>query len=603
MGTSGNRPGFKLYSINTTIRNPVRNDEFLKLFVPFEGKPFDKDAKEKYLAECVKNGVYRFKNLDTVVKNKLDNGIELTPIEVKQSIIDNPQATGLANRVVTQLRSLKDQGFLDFERGGKNSCYRITNIGKLLLNQNLKLSDIYTIAMIGLHGMSPVRKAVYNKTRPFLNTLFVIHELKRRWAKPNRECKGLKLHEFGAFVLSMKDCNYKKAVDEIIKYRDKYGLDENETYLKDYIFNKQNLLKIKYKSLDDYVDDVFRKFEMTGLLRKRGAFNNTYIDFSVENKGKVDQVLDEFGGYYWHEFANKKEYFDFIDSITLPWNKDEVSRSQALQTRADALGVDISIMEGLDNIEKYLDEISGRNALEKQLSKYSVDEIMRELLIISRDLDAEPHRSLAELPESLRLEFLLALLLGAKFGVEHVVSNIHYDEESGEPRSYAGGGQVDISFHSGDLNLIIEATTLKSREQQVNSETSNLSRHLEDMESRTGVRFGMTLVAPYIHHDTCDYFSYIAVRRNVDVCPLTISRIIELLQISETSADFKNNFDLNVYSLRELDSHLDDFLPYVNLKYFAFNSNRDKYSKSLLKVILTKIDDKVANGTFTDIRL
>ena len=603
MGTSGNRPGYKLYSINTTIRNPKRNDEFLKLFVPFEGKPFNADEKNKYLAECVKNGVYRFKNLDSNVKNKLDNGIELTPAEVKQSILDNPQATGEANRVVTQLRSLKDQGFLDFEKGGKNSCYRITNLGKLLLNQSMKLSDIYTIAMLGLHGKSPVRKAVYNETRPFLNTLFVISELKRRWTKPNRECKGLKLHEFGAFVLSMKDCNYRKTVDEIIGYRNKYGLDENKEVLQDYIFNKQKLLSIDYdQSFGDYIDDVFRKFEMTGLLRKRGVFKNTYIDFSVENKGKVDQILNEFGGYYWHEFANKKEYYDFIDSIELPWNKDEESREKALQARADALGVDISIMEGLDNIEKYLDEISGRHALEKQLPKYDVKEIMRELLIVSKDLNAEPRDELASLPESLRLEFLLALLFGAKFGVEHVVSNIHYNED-GEPLSYAGGGQVDISFHSNDLNLIIEATTLKNRDQQVNSETSNLSRHLESMESRTNVRFGMTLVAPYIHYDTCDYFGYTAVRRNVDVCPLTISRIIELLQISDTAAEFKNNFNLNVCSLKELDSHLDEFLSYVNLKYFAFDSNRDKYNKSFLKVIIDKMDNKLTQGTFYDVRV
>ena len=37
MGTAGNRKGFKVFSINTTIRNPQRNIDFLKAIANFEG--------------------------------------------------------------------------------------------------------------------------------------------------------------------------------------------------------------------------------------------------------------------------------------------------------------------------------------------------------------------------------------------------------------------------------------------------------------------------------------------------------------------------------------------------------------------------------------
>ena len=38
MGTAGNRPGFKVYSISTTIRNPGRNTEFLEVLKKFDEK-------------------------------------------------------------------------------------------------------------------------------------------------------------------------------------------------------------------------------------------------------------------------------------------------------------------------------------------------------------------------------------------------------------------------------------------------------------------------------------------------------------------------------------------------------------------------------------
>ena len=37
MGTAGDRTGYKVFSINTTIRNPARNYDFLKVFERFDG--------------------------------------------------------------------------------------------------------------------------------------------------------------------------------------------------------------------------------------------------------------------------------------------------------------------------------------------------------------------------------------------------------------------------------------------------------------------------------------------------------------------------------------------------------------------------------------
>lgn len=587
-GTPGNRPGYKIYSINTTVRNPKRNLEFLQVFLPYDGKPFDSFAKEKYLAECVKRGVYRFTNIDESIKYKLNNDIDLSASEVKQAFRDNPQATGFANRVVTQLRSLKDQGFLDFVRDGRSrdgAIMKITPLGKMLIENNISSSDIYTIAMVALHGKSPIRTAMFNETRPFLNTIFVMDEVKKTLESRHKEFKGILLHEFAGFVLSMKDCDYKKAAKEIIKYRDRFGNSINKNYIENYIYNELGLLHVSFNTLmKDYVDDVYRKFELTGLLRKRGLFSNTYIDFSEQNYRKVTQLLDEYGGYYWHNFQTKEDFYDYIESIVLPWNRDDCLRREVLQQRADSLGVVIDFSQTLEEIEEHLRIISGQTAISKQTDNFTLNEIIKELLILSKDIDEDPSKKVEDLSEPLRLEFLVALLFGKKYGAQHVVSNLIYNDD-GEPLAFAPGGKSDISFHSNALNLVIETTMIKNRNQQLNSETANLSRHLEAISARSGISFGMTLVAPYIHRDTCDYFEYTASRRNLSVCPITISRLVEIAQISSTSEDFQNAFTVLVNTLKDSTNDLSRFMNYVNSKYLSFSFDDGVYDFSFLRVI------------------
>ena len=56
-GRSGNRKGYKVFSINTTIRNPKRNMEFLRHFIPYAGKNFDEGLSYQYFFDLVVDGV------------------------------------------------------------------------------------------------------------------------------------------------------------------------------------------------------------------------------------------------------------------------------------------------------------------------------------------------------------------------------------------------------------------------------------------------------------------------------------------------------------------------------------------------------------------
>ena len=310
MGTSGARTGYKIFSINTTIRNPKRNFEFLETFKKYDGKVMDSTNLYLYFFDLVKKGIYQFTNIPQNVKDKLDLDLELTPNEVYDAIQNNPQATGLSGRVMTQLRALKDLGLLVFEENGSRKLDRvisISSLGNKLLANPENATNIYTKIMLGMQANNPCRINLLNESRPFLNTIFVIEYVNKEWARMGNEAKGILFHEFSVFVLSMKDCDYVKAGSEIINYRKKYRYEINKDYLEKYL-KDNDILPLEWKSvIRDYPDEVFRKFEMTGLLIKHGKFNYTYINFSNYNLSKIQSIMVDFAGYGYISFDGTKD--------------------------------------------------------------------------------------------------------------------------------------------------------------------------------------------------------------------------------------------------------------------------------------------------------
>ena len=88
MGTSGARKGYKIFSINTTIRNPKRNTDFLIAFKKFDGQLMDDnnlylyglDSRgivvvndTKIIADEYSNGIYYTYNEKNIVVENIDN--------------------------------------------------------------------------------------------------------------------------------------------------------------------------------------------------------------------------------------------------------------------------------------------------------------------------------------------------------------------------------------------------------------------------------------------------------------------------------------------------------------------------------------------------
>lgn len=562
MGTSGARIGYKIFSINTTIRNPKRNFDFLEAFSKYDGKVMNNANLYNLFFDLVKKGIYKFTNVPQNVKYKIELGLELTPNEVNDAIKDNPQATGLNGRVMTQLRALKDLSLLVFEDGGNRKLDRVIKISKLghdLLNNPENATNIYTKIMLGIHANNPCRVKQLNEARPFLNTLFAIDEVNSMWKKLGNEPKGILLHEFSVFVLSMKNCDYKKAAKDIIAYRNEFKYEINKKYLCDYL-NANDVLPLEWKSaIRDYPDEVFRKFEMTGLLVKHGKSPYTYINFSQYNKSKIESILEDYKNYKFVKFNSVEEYYEFQQNIILPWESSDIVKKQIIKAKASVLNITLDSTLTLEQQEAYLDRIFFNQALSKAVDRYEEKDILKELLILS---GRESGKSLFDdISEPLRLEYLLALAMGKKYGTKGLISNIIYNED-GLPLHCAPSSKCDVIYHDEQGSYILEPTMQRGRTSQMNSETTNIVRHVKDEEKRTGLSYRVAMVAPYVHPDVVDFFQYKHNRENVKIVSISIDWIANLFNISATIPDLNDNYDKTLQQSEILDNN--EFSDFIN---------------------------------------
>lgn len=411
----------------------------------------------------------------------------------------------------------------------------MTNLAFKLINRKSYITDIYSKIMIGLHSGNPARKSTLNKARVFLNTIFVIDLLKKEWKKLGNEHKGILKYEFKSFVLGMKDCDYKKCVQDILEYRKNYGLKENEKYINDYLFNRLGLKKIKYDSLNNYADEVFRKFEMTGLLIAKGKFKHIYYDFSNFNSKKIESILKIYKDYDYKEFSNIEEYINFLDNIKLPWLDNDEVRIEVIKQKAKSLNIKDSDFENLNILEESLNQKFYNKALQRAILQSDMEELLEELKILTSLSNA---KSKYDIPEPLRLEYLLVLILGKKYGITKLYSNLIYNE-NGIPLSYAPAGKIDLEYQ----DFIFEATMIKNRNQQLNSETTSIARHMKESQDKRQEFLRTMLIAPYIHWDVALFFKFCAKEFESKIAPITITKFIELIKKSPNFNDFQINFD------------------------------------------------------------
>ena len=479
--------------------------------------------------ELIRYGVYRVNNLENSIKQKYKKNELLTDDEILEILKNNPQRTGNKGRLMTQVRALKDTGLLTLEGKRNKPTMKISPLGWRLLN-NDNVENVYSKAMIGLHARNPQRKTIYNESRPFLNLLFVMNELNKS-IKGN---KGILWHEFAFFVLSMKDCDYKKATQEIIKYRELYNHEINKEYLEYYIYNVVGVNKVKFDSIMlDYADDVYRKFNMTGLVYSHGFGDNTYISFTPHNIEKIKSVLEEYKEYKFNEFRTTTEYMSYLENIKLPWEESDEIKKKIIENQKAALKVEVDAKDSLDEQMEKLNSIYNKRVFDEYVEEITKEKIIEELILLSRNNGKKS--KFDDIPNSVRLEWLIALLTAKIYGAKYVNPNLILDNK-GIPKSFAPGGKADIEFITEDMYCLIEVTLMKDYKQQLNSETTSIADHLNSLDTKK--EKSSLLIAPFIHYRVVQFFKFMNAAENTTIVASTIEYYIKMIEENESIGNF-----------------------------------------------------------------
>ena len=553
--TAGNRTGIKMYSFNTTVRMPDKNIEFLELFKEFEGTLFDDTERLKYYIEAIKKNIVKPMHVSPTTREKIRSGLDLSDDEIKDILLNNRPRNGFGGRVGDFISAMSSQGFL--QKQGKR--FRLTSLGNELITKPENEADIYTKAMVSLQYGSIDRNTATNKAIPFLNMIFVMNELNEKY---NQKEFGISDFELGVFVFTMNDCNYKKVASEIIEYRKNNGGRKDYDFAMDFIHNTRNILAISASTLDDYTDEVLRKFKKTGLFTEEKKYKKNIYRFSEVEIEKINLLIKKYEDYKWINYNSVDDYFNDIEHVILPWEEDDSLYSLILKKKAELIGW----QKDLDNLDKIArDEIEAKysdyifqNTIKDE---YTLDLIIRELEMINGKV-----RGNSILPDTenyIKLEWFTSLLLSNKFGVKNVKSNLRYYDD-GTPKCCAGGNEPDVELYSSNTSYNIEVTTISNKNQQVNLETTSVLRHLDESNKKNETKTKAIMVAPYIHYDTINIYQISArgISTETVAVPLTIDAFIKVVIDSESIEDFDDK--INEYAKLLLDLEVSDFEKMVN---------------------------------------
>lgn len=127
-------------------------------------------------------------------------------------------------------------------------------------------------------------------------------------------------------------------------------------------------------------------------------------------------------------------------------------------------------------------------------------------------------------------------MLTAKiYGTQYVNPNLILDT-NGIPKSFAPGGKADIEFNTEDLYCLIEVTLMRDYKQQLNSETTSIADHLNELNVNKNKC--SLLIAPFIHHRVAKFFQFTNMTEDTTIVASTIEHYINSIKSNTCPKDF-----------------------------------------------------------------
>jgi hypothetical protein len=476
---------YKQITFDSAVRNPERYIGILECIKEFEGLVLNDVNLLKIVSKLYLKGIVSSDKI-TIEDNTTIKDIQDLVIEVngsKKAIGGFP--AGYASRFHHYTWLPKELGFV-YAR--YNEPFLFSEIGRMFVDKELAEQEAFSVQAMKYNSKSPFRK----KSRI----------------------------SYEQFIVATFSRN--GDVDEFIKITEENSFNSPDEA---YDFLKANGYNVtKFDTVTKTYPDVLRRvLIISGFISIR-YIGKRMIELNENKREYVNELLSVDFNLSEEQKKNPKEYFDALNS------KNE---------------------EYLEIVYKYRDEdrIDGNLYLNKIFSiidEYNIDEE-----IIIESINKIGSRSsvideFMEIPDPLKLEFYISILIAIKYGKEFAIRPNYKADHIGKPYSHAPGNKGDIEIFSNDIYWLIEVTLIRNKTQQLNHETANVIRHLysnEEFDDRL-IKY-LSFIAPTIHQDVREFFDYSIVKSkssdyDVNIKPYTLPEFIEVTQVNENFEDMTN---------------------------------------------------------------
>ena len=528
----------KAWSISTTIRNPERIPDFVKVAARIDGRIWDNQTQEDFYVWAIALRVVTPENNNLSVDSTrlLEGDDEELDFDKARVIFDQKQYRDPPMRGRQQMAPLRANGLVTTE----GNMVQVTKLGKLILEDKVALSELMLNFAFKFQVPQPDHKKYSSASgyniKPFAGSLAFIAAVNHLWEEEGNRPVGLRWEEFCIFVPTLIDFN---SIDSqakfVVELRKKVsrGKDQIEKesiwksniyrYLESVLDDNENMdYDTLTATLYDYGDNTYRYFSQSQFFKLRGGGN--YVDISEISAAQVNLLIKtrEFEPIPMATQFDYEKYVGDLMSFTPPWALPEYSgvvKEQLKELLAER-GIDfayVSKMKTIYTVPSVLREDSEIVSLRNALRGANIEELVLESSKPEfLEACAEDFERLANkldvigglerrLNRPTQLEWMSYKAFLAINDLIQIKPNYPTDDE-GFPIFTAGAGVPDLEIFYSDFNVACEVTMLQNRDQWV-AEGQPVQRHLFDFSRKHSGREAIGIfIAPTLHRDTRNTF-------------------------------------------------------------------------------------------------
>lgn len=456
---------YKQMSLEVAVRNPERYEGLLKTFSRFEDEVLDDECilrvySQLYIDKAIEANDLEEENLN------YDYLKEYIP-KTKKHNNEWGFPTGYQAAFVRYLKTLSEFGFIYSQY---NEKLKLSQVAKKVIDGTFTLSEAFALQSLRFWRKSPYRRV--------LNDFNYFEFILRSIIKRNSMGKRISYPQF-MYSLFSDDGNVDEFINDLAEF--KIGNDLEASYLcaknnySEKTTQHQKISKFE-TAYRDYGNTVFRVLQLTGFIT---VDYSGMIMLSI-NKNRLPLLNELLTENFKISEEAKEDYLLYFSEIG------------SCSKKLERLILSYRETENLSTVN-YKDKIPNI------LKNYGLNRDILSEYIKSVSRGDRDNNSFWFIQAPLKFELLLTLFTYTCYGDEFEYKPNFKCDDSGIPYSHAPGNIGDIEIYKEGVYWLIEATLISNKNQQVNAETINLFRHID--EKYLGDKY-LTLVAPYIHSDT-----------------------------------------------------------------------------------------------------